>query len=261
MDKLAVNGEDADVCSVYEDVEENHINASSVKLKEPLETNDLVATESVSALNLTQPLVEKVAVSPLKLQRTFSCPEVNGQACASGPWSLDWLKDSYDEEAGIVFSSKKKKVDLKKSKAVMSNGFGIASKKKKSGGVLQHSVLSLKKIARMPTKDRKNIMKILRKKIRKRSGRKEPRGGVSMESNHISSNDSSSMSVNNDWQHWVVMHGNEKVAVEDVWGVGKAIGVKFNGDPTNMFNMLSRAGRGKNGNGEGVQGGGNGRVV
>jgi len=52
------------------------------------------------------------------------------------------------------------------------------------------------------------------------------------------------------------MHGNEKVAVEDEWGVGKAIGVKFNGDPANMFNVLSRAGRGKKGVGEGVKGGG-----
>ncbi|MCI47073.1 sulfate transporter, partial [Trifolium medium] len=50
-------------------------------------------------------------------------------------------------------------------------------------------------------------------------------------------------SVNNDWKHWVVMHGNEQMAVEDVWGIGKAIGVKFNGDNANMFSVLSRAGK------------------
>jgi hypothetical protein len=50
-----------------------------------------------------------------------------------------------------------------------------------------------------------------------------------VESDPTSSNDSSSALVSNDWKHWVVMHGNEKVAVEDVWGLGKTIGVKFNG--------------------------------
>lgn len=75
-------------------------------------------------------------------------------------------------------------------------------------------------------------------------------------SHPTSSNNSSSPSVNNDWEHIVVMHGNNKVAVEDVWGVGKAIGVKFNGDPANTFNVLSRVGRGKKAGGEGVKGDG-----
>ncbi|MCI40977.1 hypothetical protein A2U01_0062210, partial [Trifolium medium] len=41
------------------------------------------------------------------------------------------------------------------------------------------------------------------------------------------------------------MHGNEKMAVEDVWGIGIAIGVKFNGDNANRFNALVRAEKGK----------------
>ncbi|MCI33296.1 hypothetical protein A2U01_0054513 [Trifolium medium] len=41
------------------------------------------------------------------------------------------------------------------------------------------------------------------------------------------------------------MHGNEKVTVEDVWGIGKAICVKFNGDDANMFKALSKEGRGR----------------
>ncbi|MCI22840.1 hypothetical protein A2U01_0044018, partial [Trifolium medium] len=36
------------------------------------------------------------------------------------------------------------------------------------------------------------------------------------------------------------MHVNEKVAVEDMWGIGKAIGVKFHGNDSNMFQVLSR---------------------
>ncbi|MCI81457.1 hypothetical protein A2U01_0102731, partial [Trifolium medium] len=35
------------------------------------------------------------------------------------------------------------------------------------------------------------------------------------------------------------MQGNEQVAVDDVWGIGKAIDVKFKGDNVNMFSVLS----------------------
>jgi hypothetical protein len=41
------------------------------------------------------------------------------------------------------------------------------------------------------------------------------------------------------------MHGSEKMAVEDVWGIGKAIGVKFTSDNANRFSALVRAGKGK----------------
>jgi hypothetical protein len=31
--------------------------------------------------------------------------------------------------------------------------------------------------------------------------------------------------------------------MEDIWGIRKSIGVKFNKDKANMFNVLSRGGR------------------
>ena len=37
--------------------------------------------------------------------------------------------------------------------------------------------------------------------------------------------------------------------MEDVWGIGKVIGVKFTGDKANMFNVLSWGGR-KGGRGD-----------
>ncbi|MCI55894.1 hypothetical protein A2U01_0077145, partial [Trifolium medium] len=43
------------------------------------------------------------------------------------------------------------------------------------------------------------------------------------------------------------MHGNEKMVVDDVWGLEKAIGVKFNSDNANMFSALTRASKGKKG--------------
>jgi hypothetical protein len=52
----------------------------------------------------------------------------------------------------------------------------------------------------------------------------------------------------NDWKNWVVVHGNNQMVVDDVWGIGKTIGLMFRGDKENMFNVLSRAGEGKKGN-------------
>jgi hypothetical protein len=43
----------------------------------------------------------------------------------------------------------------------------------------------------------------------------------------------------------VVLHGKENEAAEDVWGIGKAIGLQFDGDVHNRFSVLSRAGKRK----------------
>jgi len=52
---------------------------------------------------------------------------------------------------------------------------------------------------------------------------------------------SNSSPVHKDSENWVVYHGNDKMAVEDVWGIGKMIGVKFNEDKMNtLINALSR---------------------
>ena len=64
-----------------------------------------------------------------------------------------------------------------------------------------------------------------------------------------SSSVTSKESENTYWRNWVVLYGNDEIAVEDVWGIGKAIGVKFTGDKANMFNVLSRGGR-KSGRGD-----------
>lgn len=36
-----------------------------------------------------------------------------------------------------------------------------------------------------------------------------------------------------------MLHGTERVAQEDVTGIGKEIGIKFNVDSNNMFDVLS----------------------
>ncbi|MCI78600.1 hypothetical protein A2U01_0099870, partial [Trifolium medium] len=51
------------------------------------------------------------------------------------------------------------------------------------------------------------------------------------------------------------MQGTDQLAVDDVWGIGKAIGVKFKGDNVNMFRVLSRESKGKKEHSGSQQGG------
>ncbi|GAU16203.1 hypothetical protein TSUD_298350 [Trifolium subterraneum] len=78
---------------------------------------------------------------------------------------------------------------------------------------------TLKKVVRLPGKERREVLKILKKEVRKRSGRRRPNKFVTgVQQKSLGSDDSSVASVNKDWENWVVMHGDEKVAVEDVRG-------------------------------------------
>ncbi|MCI08523.1 DUF4283 domain protein, partial [Trifolium medium] len=153
-------------------------------------------------------------------KRIMSCPPGANRSVIFGPWSLEWLHDHNHGDAG--------------GKAVVHG-----HKKRKAGGMFRHS--SLKKVARLPCKDRREVLNILKKNVRRRSGRTSASRSCEVKRLGTSEDTSSSASVNNDWKHWVVMHGNEKMAVDDVWGIGKAIGVKFKSDNANMFSALSRA--------------------
>ena len=53
----------------------------------------------------------------------------------------------------------------------------------------------------------------------------------------------SSSSANTDWQHWVVMQGNEIVADEDVRGISREIGLDFSGAIHNRFEVLLGEGK------------------
>ncbi|GAU34505.1 hypothetical protein TSUD_388170 [Trifolium subterraneum] len=90
-------------------------------------------------------------------------------------------------------------------------------KKRKARGVFRHTLSSLKKVARLPSKDRSEVLKILKKTER---WRKDVSGSYKSK------------------------EGSMQVAEDDVREVGKAIGVTFNGDNENMFNDLVRAGLG-----------------
>jgi hypothetical protein len=86
----------------------------------------------------------------------------------------------------------------------------------------------------MPIKDRDEVLKILRKNILRR------REKSNSFRNSVEPSQGSSASITNDWEHWMVMHGNEQRAMEDVRGIGRVIGVQVKGDITNRFKALSR---------------------
>jgi len=54
------------------------------------------------------------------------------------------------------------------------------------------------------------------------------------------SSNTSNASVNKDWENWVAVHGKKEAVVEDVRVIGKTLGVNFNGDKNNKFNLLSK---------------------
>jgi hypothetical protein len=125
-----------------------------------------------------------------------------------------------------------------------------SASKKKVGGVLRHPVLTLKMVARLPSKDIKefmkalkdtNVMKVVKQKIRDRQ-RQRARVTRSLEEvpHNFSNGFSNAVSMNNDWMHWVTLKGSEEATVIDIQDFGKTIGVSFKASCNNRFDVLSR---------------------
>ncbi|MCI17235.1 hypothetical protein A2U01_0038382, partial [Trifolium medium] len=91
--------------------------------------------------------------------------------------------------------------------------------------------------------DRREVLRILEKEVRKSSGRNKIHKAAVVVNQDRSYSVSSGASVNKDWEHWVVLHGNEKVVREDVREIGQTIEVNFNGVSANMFGVMSRGER------------------
>ena len=160
---------------------------------------------------------------------------------------------------GLVSSKKKR---LKKvvgdGADIVKGGTSFVHKKKAGGegGVIRHPILTLKKVARLPSKDRAEVMKVLNnfdvmKSLKKKIRRRQQLMARAVKSAEEVSIDSSnkwnaSKSVN-DWQNWMVLRGNEEVVSDDIQGFGKAIGVSFQGKTQNMFKVLSRPKQDTNG--------------
>jgi hypothetical protein len=92
--------------------------------------------------------------------RATSCPPSASRQVGLGPWSWEWLRDHNHGEAGVIFSATKRAT--KGQKRVGHSDINS----RKAGGVLRHPVQSLKKIARLPCKDREEVLKAIGKCVK-----------------------------------------------------------------------------------------------
>jgi hypothetical protein len=168
--------------------------------------------------------------------RATSCPPSEDRCGWPGPWSWEWLRDHNHKEAGVIFSASKeaKKGDHVGSRQRRDGHTDVGSRK--AGGVLRHPVHSLKKLARLPSKDRGEALKALGRCVRRRRAVVQGNG-----TNHVSGQASSDVSsasgtTGDDWKNWVAVHDTEELTLEDVRGIGHSIGVTFGGGHENMFN-------------------------
>jgi hypothetical protein len=156
---------------------------------------------------------------------------------------LEWLQDHNLTGAGVVFSTKKRPRQESVEGGDLQKKADRGPLMKHAGGFVRNSIYSLKRIARLPINDRREVLKILQKNARRR----KTKGGVARRACPTGSKASaeganSDSSVNNDWKHWVAMQGSDRAVGEDVLEVGKFIGATFEGDKANMFSALSRPG-------------------
>ena len=161
------------------------------------------------------------------VKRTSSCPPRRDRGTTSGPWSLEWVHRGKSSRMGGV-SGKLAGVQC--------------GAKKKGGGYLRHGAKSLKRIARLSESDRREVLRVLRRTTKRRrsvSGAAKAKAA----SKAASSNCNSQTSVNNDWNNWLVLHGNENVRSEDVRDIGRTIGLNFTGENNNMFQVLAGTSR------------------
>jgi hypothetical protein len=117
---------------------------------------------NVSRVPVCSPQMVKASMPQARRQRTASCPPA-GRSGLSGPWSLEWLdahKRRPSSGGGVVGDQPKKEVR--------------GQHKTRAGGFLQNSLPSLKRIARLPINDRREVLQILQKNARKR----RPRGAA-----------------------------------------------------------------------------------
>jgi hypothetical protein len=98
----------------------------------------------------------------LRSSRATSCPPSEVRRGWPGPWSWEWLRDHNHEEAGVIFSASKR------ARKEDPTGRHTDTLRRKVGGVLRHPVHSLKKLARLPCKDRGEALKALGRCVRRR---------------------------------------------------------------------------------------------
>ncbi|MCI87891.1 DUF4283 domain protein, partial [Trifolium medium] len=71
-----------------------------------------------------------------------SCPPGADRSVISGPWSLDWLHDHNQGDAGVIFSARNRPKKGEHSGGRQKNVAQQDPKRRKAGGMLRHSLYS-----------------------------------------------------------------------------------------------------------------------
>jgi hypothetical protein len=189
--------------------------------------------------------VGRTALCPPGRKRTLSCPSGARASVRSGPWSFERLHDCNIRDAGVIFSPKKR--DKKGSVAGGSRHKEVrpSLSKKSAGGLLRHPCYSLKRVAKLPSNERQEVLSILKKSSKRRKTRGFANQYSAMVQHEFSDSDTTSSSINNEWKYWVVMQGNDHIVEDTVMEMGKFMGATFTSDNANTFSVLSRACKGK----------------
>jgi len=206
----------------------------------------------VSLSSIIQPVQKENASANAAMGNTLPIRDsVEKAGIKQGPWSINWIENQKPiSEGGVIFSSTRKadtvvKINSKSTTSPLSTS--CKSSVKKKGGVALKSVGFMKKIARFPASDRKQIIRLLKKQKRKNNTRATNNASkpseVSMSYSSKNSNTRGSGSGFNDWENWLQLHGKADKVKEDVRELGKVVGLKVNCVTSNSFNMLLKEGR------------------
>lgn len=103
---------------------------------------------------------------------------------------------------------------------------------------MRHCARRLKHIARLPDIDKKVVLRALRKTTKKRKKVAGGSQGIVSFSDKSPQSGSQASVNNNDWSNRLVVHGNDKIKADDVRGIGKTVGLNFEGNTKNMFDMF-----------------------
>lgn len=196
-------------------------------------------------LNLETVLQPALSVDIKSQQQVDIQPtRCNTKPSKTGPWSLDWLAQIPAKPTDkAVSASGRKGADNFIFAASAEPSRRVREFDNKTVKMFKHSAGFVKHIARLPSADRRAILKILKKNKKKKivCDASSKAKKASVPTVEISNNSSSS--VNNDWVNWVAVHESSNGVKEDVKELGKVLGVKFKSDPNNRFNLLSKEGR------------------
>jgi len=205
----------------------------SVVVKPKQQQQTMEHTNVVTCSKKQQQSVESEAVLSTK-QQPLVHNLVNG-SITSGPWSFEFLKTK-----GVVADAIKPSLN---SNHIFFNG-------KKDVRVVKLSARNMRRVARMSVNDRGDILKTLKKQAKKRKVRTSSHSSKSKEpmlhsfpNTHSDSSNSSGSSVNKDYENWINLKGTVEATTVDVENIGRVIGVKYNGDVMNKFNILYKEGR------------------